>query len=173
MAQLRQGDEAPGFSLESVNSGTVSLGQLRGRRVLLVFGRYFGCPVCQREFDELEAFAAGHPGLAVVYVNQSSSESARSFLEGRKPGFPVIPAPRTDGRYPLYDLYGVGKLGLLMLVKLVGKGREARAAGKKHGAYEGIETQSPAQFLIGADGKIVWDNQGLFDTGKIEAQLGF
>lgn len=45
--KVRVGDEAPLFTAESVNMGTVTLKDFRGSKVLLVFERYFGCPVSQ------------------------------------------------------------------------------------------------------------------------------
>ncbi len=170
MGHLKPGDQAPDFNLESVNAGIVTLSQLRGKRILLAFGRYFGCPACQAEFDDLVAFSSSHPAITIVYVTQSSPESATTYLFGRNITFPVVPAPKVGDTYPIYDQYGAGKLGPVGLMKLISKGREARAKGKKHGAYEGVETQSPAQFIVSPDGKIQYANYGLFNpevVGKI------
>ena len=169
MGRLKRGDTAPDFTHDSVNMGRVALGDYRGQEVLLNFSRYFGCPVCQLEFDELLKFRVTHPGLRVVYVNQSLPESARAYIEGRRVDFPVIAAEKSGGRYPLYDLYGVGGLGPVAAVEILFKGRRALRLGKRHGPYEGIETQSPAQFLIDGDGKIASAHYGLFKPEKLRA----
>ena len=149
--------------------GKVSLGDYRGQNLLLNFSRYFGCPVCQMEFDELLEFRRTRPGLKVVYVNQSLPESARTYIEGRGVDFPVIAAEKSGGRYPLYDLYGVGVLDPVAAIEILFKGKKAIKLGKKHGPYEGIETQSPAQFLIDGEGKITSAHYGLFKPEKLRA----
>lgn len=53
MVRIQIGEEAPDFSVDSVNLGKITLKEYRGRNLLLIFSRYFGCPVCQLEFDEL------------------------------------------------------------------------------------------------------------------------
>ena len=167
MGKLRQGATAPDFSAESVNMGTVNLRDYSGGDVLIIFSRYFGCPVCQLEFDELLEYKKAHPGLRVVYVNQSIPASARAYIEGRGVDFPVIPAEKVGDGYPLYALYGVGGFGLQSAIEIFLKGRKALAVGKHHGPNEGIETQCPAQFHVDAGGKIVSAHYGLLDLAKL------
>jgi len=170
MARLRPGDPAPEFTLDSVNMGRVSLGDYRGRRLLLVFGRYFGCPVCQYDFDQLIRFR-GETGIDVVYMVQSRPDSARQYISGLGVDFPVVPVPREDGRYLVYDAYGVGAMGPGTLLQMLRRAGEARRAGKVHGPYEGRETQSPADFLIDADGAILRAHVGLFEPAELAAFL--
>lgn len=166
--KLKVGDDAPLFTAESINKGAVSLEDYRGRRVLLVFGRYFGCPVCKLDFDGLLEITGDEArDFEVIYVTQSSPESAREYIEGRYVDFPVIPAERIDGRYPLYGDYGVGRIGLTSMPGLLRRAREARKAGKVHGPYEGIETQSPADFVIDEDGRIVWAHTGFLEPDRV------
>jgi peroxiredoxin len=166
--KVRVGDEAPLFTAESVNMGKVSLEDLRGSRVLLVFGRYFGCPVCMLDFDELLSMLEnGLPGVEVVYLTQSGPESARRYIEGLDVGFPVIPAVEKDGEYPVYSDYGVGRIAISQLPGLLKRSREARKAGKAHGPHEGRETQSPADFVIDEEGKVVRAHIGFLEPEKI------
>ena len=113
-----------------------------------------------------------HPELKVVYVNQSSPESARKFLEGKDVNFPVISALGIGGKYELYELYGVGKLNPIALLEILQKAHVARKFGKVHGAYEGVETQSPANFLIDENGKVLLAEYGLFKQEKMLKYLG-
>jgi len=171
MPRVKPGDPAPDFTADSVNMGKVALSDLRGHKTLLIFSRYFGCPVCQLEFDELREFLRGHPSLKVLYVNQSFPESARKFIEGKGVDFPVIASPKVDGKYEMYELYEVRGLSPASAIKILLKGRKARRLGKQHGPYEGFETQSPAQFLIDEDGKIISAEYGLFDAEKLTSVL--
>ena len=166
--KLKVGNDAPLFTAESVNKGAVSLEDYRDRRVLLVFGRYFGCPVCKLDFDGLLEMTGDEAlDFEVIYVTQSSPESAREYIEELDVDFPVIPAERINGRYPLYDDYGVGRIGLTSMPGLLRRAGEARKAGKVHGPYEGIETQSPADFVIDEGGRIVWAHMGFLEPDRV------
>jgi peroxiredoxin len=170
--KVRVGDEAPMFTAESVNKGTVSLADLKGSRVLLIFGRYFGCPVCMLDFDNLLSMLEdGLPGVEVVYLTQSSPESARRYIEGLDVGFPVVPVAEKDGEYPVYSDYGVGRIAISQLPGLLKRSREARKAGKAHGPHEGRETQSPADFVIDEEGRVVRAHIGFLEPEKILALL--
>ena len=168
--KLKAGDPAPPFSLESVNHGNVSLEDYRGKVTLLIFSRYFGCPVCQYEWDALIDLRE-EAEVEVVYFTQSSPENARLYLEGSPADFPVIPIPEENGRYRVYDDYGVGNFGLGTALKLLMRAREARKAGMVHGEYEGKETQSPADFIVDGEGRILRANVGLFEADEIKATL--
>ena len=81
--KVRVGDEAPLFTAESVNMGTVTLKDFRGSKVLLVIGRYFGRPVCMLDFDKLLSMLQnGLPGVEIVYFTQSSPEAANFVIDG-------------------------------------------------------------------------------------------
>ncbi len=163
--KIKVGDDAPDFNLESVNSGKVSLSDFRGRKVVLVFGRYFGCPVCQDDFDALLEMS-GKTDEAIVYFTQSLEGSARKYLEAYDVTFPVVPVPKTSG-YQLYKDYNVGMMGFNTMLGILRKAGEVKKKGKVHGDYEGRETQSPADFVVDENGKIVWANLGLFDAEKL------
>ena len=164
------GDSAPKFSMESVNSGTVSLSDYGGRKVVLVFGRYFGCPVCQVDFDTLYEMS-GKTDEPIIYFTQSLEGSARKYIEGYNVKFPVVSVPKTSG-YQLYKDYGVGMMGFNTMLGILRKAGEARKKGKVHGDYEGRESQSPADFVVDEKGKVIWVNRGLFDAEKLLNFLG-
>ncbi len=168
--KLKPGDQAPPFSLDSVNHGSVSLEDYLGRRTLLVFSRYFGCPVCEYDWDALIDLKE-EAEVEVVYFTQSSPENARRYLDERPVDFPVIPVPEENGRYRVYDDYGVGNFGLGTALKLLMRAREARKAGMFHGEYEGKETQSPADFIVDGEGMILRANVGIFEADEIKATL--
>ena len=162
------GDSAPGFSLDSVNKGKIELSSYSGASLVLIFGRYFGCPVCQDDFDALIELSGKTEG-PIIYFTQSLEGSARKYIEGHEVNFPVIPVPKSGG-YKVYKDYGVGMMGISTMLGILKRAGEAKKKGKVHGDYEGRETQSPADFVIDGDGKITRVNRGLFDA---EALLGF
>jgi peroxiredoxin len=171
MTRLKLGDTAPDFTIDSINKGMVTLNEFRGHKTLLIFSRYFGRPVCQQEFDELREFLKNHPSLKVIYVNQSLPDYAKKFIEDKDVDFPVITSPKVSGKYELYELYGVGGLGPVKILNLLVKSREAQRLGKKHGTYEGVEIQSPAQFLIDEECKIISAEYGVFNPEKLKRSL--
>ncbi|MBN2333941.1 redoxin domain-containing protein [Candidatus Bathyarchaeota archaeon] len=171
--RLKEGDAAPGFTLESVNMGSVSLESYRGGVVLLVFGRYFGCPVCQLDFDRLLSVQGRViENAELVYLVQSSPESAAAFIEDRKVEFPVVPVPKEGGRYRVYDDYGIGRMSIGTLATVLKRSRDAKKAGKAHGPYEGVETQSPADFIVNGEGVITHAHYGLFEPEEVLSFLG-
>ena len=140
MVRVSIGDYALGFTLESVNMGTVSLSSYKGEWVVIIFGRYFGCPVCQLEFDDLLEYKDRIREYAnIVYLTQSSPESALSYIKDYDVDFLVVTVSKEDG-YGVYRDYGVGNFGMGTTIEILKKASKARKMGKVHGAYEGHET---------------------------------
>ena len=94
---IQAGDYAPDFNLESVNIGTVSLSRYRGKQVLIIFGRYFGCPACQSDFDELLEYKDKIKKFAdIVYFTQSSPKSTENYIKEYEVDFPVVPDSKEE-----------------------------------------------------------------------------
>ncbi|MBN2150902.1 MAG: redoxin domain-containing protein [Candidatus Lokiarchaeota archaeon] len=137
---------------------------LADKAVVVVFSRYFGCPVCQSDFDKLLKMKDKIAGKAhLVYITQSSPEIANKYLAGKEGvEFPVLCDPAQP--YPLYSAFNVGNINLLTLAKMGG----VVISGKyKHGDHEGNEKQSPADFVVGKDGKLLHVNYSLLNVGKL------
>ena len=166
--KINIGMDAPLFSGLSVNMGSISLEKYRGKKILLVFGRYFGCPVCQFDFNLLTKMLKENPlDIQVIYIVQSSPDVAKKFVEEKGVTFPIIPVLKTGGKWPIYTDYGVGKIRLTSLLELKRRAAAANAAGIQHGPKEGSELQSPANFIIDEKGKIIYAHIGLFEPEEI------
>jgi peroxiredoxin len=160
---LTNGDPAPPLKGTSVMDGAeVELKALSEKYTIVVFSRYFGCPVCQSDFDKLLAHESKILEKAnIIYVTQSSETSAKEFLEKKGGGeFPVICDPQAP--YPIYQAWHVGNVTLGMLPKM-----QKAAKGYTHGPKEGNERQSPADFIIDTNGKIIAANYDLLDIDGI------
>ncbi|MDZ7704803.1 MAG: DUF4388 domain-containing protein [Trueperaceae bacterium] len=84
-APLQVGDVAPAFHLEGNVQGAFSLGMMRGRRTLLVFGGAPANPYTQRYLHRLDAQLRARPdaGLDAVMVFTSSPDELYRRLGGR------------------------------------------------------------------------------------------
>lgn len=163
---MRAGESAPGLKRMPVNKEEEFDLQevIQDKPVVVIFSRYFGCPVCQSEFDKLMGLKDKISGKAqLVYITQSGTENAKKFLESKEGvDFPVICDPEQP--YPLYQQWNVGNMSLLTLGKVI----KIAAGGKyKHGEKEGNEKQSPANFIVGTDGKLLLVNYSLINATKL------
>ena len=163
---LKIGDPAPRFKLESYNAGLIDLDQALGQsKIVLIFSRYFGCPICQLDLKTLleKVNKITSKVSQLLYVTQSGPDKAKQFIAEKGMNFPVIPST-TEG---LYAQYGLGKFGLSDLIKIPSRLNAAKAAGFIHGDYEGTETQNPGQFVIDSEGKIIHAKKGWLDIEEI------
>ena len=129
---LTAGDPAPDFSLPDADGNTVSLSELKGRRVILFFYPRDNTPGCTREacafrdaYSDLQAKDA-----TVLGVSTDSAKSHAKFAKKYDLPFPLL--VDADGEVgSRYGCYG--------LKKMYGK------------EYMGITRSS---FVIGPDGTI-------------------
>lgn len=166
LAKLKVGDLAPDIEAHTFNMGNFRLSELKGKeRVYVVFSRYFGCTMCQLDFKELmERVDDILKHGKMVYVTQSGPENAEKFLAGKTVPFPIVLDSKEP--YPLYEAYGIGNLTPSDTPRVMARATKARAEGFQHGAYEGNERQSPADFIISKEGTIEYAHYGPLDLEK-------
>jgi peroxiredoxin Q/BCP len=130
--ELKRGDLAPDFSLESTSGGLVSLSLLRGKRVVLYFypkDLTSGCTIEAHEFTALaKKFAA--KGTILYGVSPDSIESHKKFIGNDRITYPLL----ADVGHKVAEAYGVWI--------------EKSMYGKK---YMGIDRST---FVIGPDGTL-------------------
>jgi peroxiredoxin len=164
--KIKVGDKAPVFKLESYNGGMIDLAEIIGKqKIVLIFSRYFGCPICQLDLQELleREPEIEEKQAKILYITQSGPEIAKDFIEEEDLSFPVIPSTKDK----LYAQYGLGKFTAGTLAKIPSKLKAAKKAKIEHGEYEGSETQCPGQFVIDENGVIIHAAKGWLNIDKI------
>ncbi|MFX1321591.1 MAG: peroxiredoxin-like family protein [Promethearchaeota archaeon] len=168
--KINVGDKAPLFKLESFNAGSIDLAELLGdQKVVLIFSRYFGCPLCQLDLKELmeRHSEIEKKGAKILYITQSGEKVANEFIKKENIKFPIIPSSKDD----LYAEYGLGVMEAEAIKQVKVRFKESIKAGIKHGEYEGWEKQGPGQFIINQEGKIIHVKKGWLDINSILADL--
>ena len=87
---LRAGTPAPDFRLSRLDGrGELSLNELRGKRVLLVFSSP-GCGPCNTLAPELEKFHRQHSELEMVMISKGEPKENRAKVKEHGLTFPVV-----------------------------------------------------------------------------------
>lgn len=167
---LKEGDKAPLFKLESYNAGTIDLVELIvAQKIVLIFSRYFGCNICQLDLKNLLARKneIEEKGAKILYITQSGEEVAKEYIEKENIDFPVIPSSKDE----LYQEYGLGIMTSEAVAQVRSKLKEASKLGIEHGKYEGWEKQGPGQFVVNERGNIIHALKGWLDIDSLLAVL--
>lgn len=132
MTDVGEGDLAPSFTLHGTGGQTVSLGDLRGKRVVLYFYPADDTPGCTTEAcDFRDSYAPLVSADAVILgVSPDSVESHEKFAKKFGLNFTLL----SDPDHAVADQYGAWK--------------EKNLYGRK---YMGIDRST---FLIGPDGRV-------------------
>lgn len=147
---------APDFSVTDAYGKSLSLRDLRGKKVLLSFQRFVGCPICNVRVHELmnayDSLSRQNVELVVVY--ESSADNLRQYLADTPVSFRMVADP--DAK--LYTLYGVGhSMGKMMRGMMHGAMKKAKAGEKLFKTKlnrDGTLSRIEADFLINPDGTV-------------------
>jgi thioredoxin-dependent peroxiredoxin len=127
---------------------------------VLIFLRYFGCPVCQMEMAKIkqEIDLVSKKGGYVFVVLQSAPETLASLTQKEDWPFTIISDP--EGK--IFQLYGVDAGGIIKYLHPAGliAAIKAISRGFRHGKFEGKETQLPAAFAMTGDKLIKYAHYG-------------
>ncbi|MFX1455202.1 MAG: peroxiredoxin family protein [Promethearchaeota archaeon] len=167
--EINEGDLAPVFTLESYNAGIINLSELRGQKIVLIFSRYFGCPICLLDLNILmhRKKEVEDRGAKILYITQSGEKVAKEYIQKENIDFPVIPSSKDE----LYAEYGLGIMTKEAISQIPSKLKEVREHGFVHGEYEGFEQQGPGQFIIDEQGIIIHALNGWLDIDSILSAL--
>lgn len=153
--KLSEGKKAPSFSELDITGKRIKLADYKGKKILLCFFRYAGCPWCNLAVHRL---IAEYPklnklGLEIITFIQSKPENIDKFILNNgatMPPFPIIADPMRK----IYSLYGVEESysAALKSIKRI-PDWFWNVIGKKHihGKMDGSLSLVPAEFMIGPD----------------------
>ncbi len=156
--ELRVGDLAPAVVLEALDGSRLDC-RRSGAPAVVSFTRYAGCPVCQLHVARVAATMPEFRSRSctVWMVFQSTPERLQAAMAGWQPGFAAVADPAAR----LYDAFGVApSLTGYVHPRSVRALAQATLAGKRHGRFEGRETQMPAGFVLDRAGRIAFAHYG-------------
>jgi peroxiredoxin len=132
------GGPAPGFSLRSMDGGTVSLADLEGQVVMVNFWATW-CGPCRKEMPHLEALYQryGDLGFTLLGVNvEEDSSGADKFLDETPVTFPILFDPESK----VSALYNVVAMPTTVIIDRAGNTRFVH-----HGYQPGYENEYQTQ----------------------------
>lgn len=120
MVTLKQGDKAPVFTGKDQNGKKISLGDFKGKRLILYFYSEAGSPTCTIESCNLRDNYSllGKNGFEVVGVSPDDEKKQKKFEIKYKLPFPLIADTenKITGAYGVHDmkkLFGREYMGIL------------------------------------------------------------
>lgn len=153
--RLQPGHAAPTMSLPAIDETTFSTSSLKGRRYLVSFFRYAGCPFCNLRLHELVSRHAELPEkFGVVCVFDSPMHDLLRYAPRHTPPFPVL----ADATNTYYRAYGIEhSMNAALKGAFTHFGTAAKAV-FRHGyipwTIKGRVSTLPADFLVDEQGII-------------------
>ncbi|PWK19430.1 peroxiredoxin [Arcicella aurantiaca] len=155
--KLEVNQSIPDFTTTDVTGKTVSSTTLKGKKTVVIFERFVGCPVCNAHVHQLmqEYKNLKEKGIELIVIYESSNENLMKYATTEEIPFTLIADPNGT----LYDTFGVTKSMAKVMKGFIFKGGKAAASeGTKayKGNYEmdGSKSRLTAEFLINTDGTI-------------------
>ena len=151
---LLPGQPAPAFRAQTHDGQDVDLSVYRGKKVLLSFYRYAGCPFCNESLKFMLAYEPSmrQSGIQFLAVFESRADRFPKFIGGKKESpFPLISDPSRS----LYGLYRLeSKTAGFFHPIVIWRFLRALLQGFRQGWPDGRLNQLPAYFLISGEGTI-------------------
>jgi len=159
--KLRVADRAPDFKFESPWDMERKFYEKTGNRpAVLVFLRYFGCPVCRLAMADIkrDINLIEKAGASLFVILQSSSSNLSSDTKKEDWPFTIINDPKGD----IFKQYYVEPGGIMKYLNPAGfiAAIKAILKGYMHGKFEGRETQLPAVFVVAPEKIITYAYYG-------------
>ena len=145
MTNLEKGDNAPDFTLLDQDEHPVSLGDFRGRRVILYFypaAQTPGCTTQACDFRDSLASLQG-AGYTVLGISRDLPEKLRAFRDSDGLTFPLL----SDADRAVHEAYG--------------------AWGEKQNYGKTVTGVLRSTFVVDEDGKIVEAMYNVKATGHV------
>ncbi|WP_295833764.1 thioredoxin-dependent thiol peroxidase [uncultured Microbacterium sp.] len=145
MTNLAKGDIAPDFTLIDQDEHPVSLGDFRGRRVILYFypaAQTPGCTTQACDFRDSLASLQG-AGYTVLGISRDTPEKLRAFRDSDGLTFPLL----SDADHAVHEAYG--------------------AWGEKQNYGKTVTGVLRSTFVVDEEGKIVETMYNVKATGHV------
>lgn len=160
-SKLTIGNKARDFKFKTPWDAEVNFYDAVGNNpAVLIFLRYYGCPVCRMEMAKIkqDAERVGKKGGRIFVVLQSVPETIASLITREDFPFTII----CDPQEKVFQLYGVEAGGIFKYLHPAGLVAAIKAIhrGFRHGKFEGKETQLPAVFAMTGDKLIKYSHYG-------------
>lgn len=107
---VRNGDEAPDFTLEDIQGNPVTLSTARGKTAtVVVFYRGYWCPFCARQLAELRSLAKDNEQIRLLAISIDDHETTKKFVEkiSSDGNGPVNFTMLSDPDHKVIDRYGL------------------------------------------------------------------
>lgn len=160
--KIQANQPAPTFTINDVNGAKINLPDYRGKKLLLLFNRNVGCPICNLQYHNLNTNADyfKKKGVVILSVYESSAENMKTYLDGETSSLTMIPDPTLS----LYKLYAVersnGKILKGLFNGALGKARAGKKIFTKKMKQDGNSDRINAEFLIDENGKVTMAHYG-------------
>ncbi len=160
-SKLATGNNAPDFRFQTPWDNETNFYDAAGDHpAVLIFLRYYGCPVCRMEMAKIkrEIDLIRQKGVRVFVALQSSAAAIASLTNKEDWPFTII----CDPQGKVFMLYGVHPGGIIKYLHPAGMLAAIKAVrqGFRHGKFEGKETQLPAAFAMTAEKVIQYVHYG-------------
>ena len=162
--KIKENQQAPLFSSKDVYGNEVKLSDFKGKKVLLMFNRNVGCPVCNLQYHQLSENVAyfKEKDLVVLSVYESTAESMKKYLEGESIFSTMIPDPGLS-LYKLYDVErSMGKVMKGIFNGAVSKAKKGKKLFSKKIEQDGNTDRINAEFLIDTNGIVTAAHYGKY-----------
>tara|TARA_A100001015_G_scaffold276508_1_gene334794 strand:+ start:287 stop:892 length:606 start_codon:yes stop_codon:yes gene_type:complete len=165
--KLNIGDQMPSINLKDINGRRVNL---KGKKTVLVFYRFVGCPVCALTMMPFTAYLKTLKDINIVYAY--TSEKEKCLTAQKEAPFPENFHVISNSSKTLYQSFGLNNRSILGMIKSMiryfPKLKKSNESLKSEGIFvdvskfgiDGDMRIHPGDFLIDENGKIVTAHYG-------------